>query len=36
MKINHENECINCHKVYNINVNKKGSCVGGLEHNPKY
>ena len=28
MKINHENECKNCGKVYNINVNQPKACSG--------
>jgi len=35
MKINYENECKNCGKVYNINVNNDKSCTKG-KHLPKY
>ena len=35
MKINNENECQLCGKVYNINVNSAKSCNGG-KHAPKY
>jgi nitrate/TMAO reductase-like tetraheme cytochrome c subunit len=34
MKINFENECERCHKVYNVNVSKK--CPDGSNHSPKY
>ena len=34
MKINHENLCTKCDKVYNVNVN--GVCPKGGNHNGKY
>lgn len=36
MKINHENKCKNCDKVYNININKEGACPKGSKHAAKY
>ena len=36
MKINHENKCSKCDKVYNININKEGSCPKGGKHVGKY
>lgn len=36
MKINSENKCSHCSQVYNINVNKAGSCKNGSTHNPLY
>jgi hypothetical protein len=35
MKINNENECQACGKVYNINVNNQKSCANG-KHVAKY
>ncbi len=34
MKINHENLCTKCDKVYNVNVN--GACAKGGHHKGKY
>jgi hypothetical protein len=34
MKINHENLCTKCDKVYNVNVN--GACAKGGNHKGKY
>lgn len=36
MKINHENKCSNCDKVYNVNINKEGACPKGGKHLAKY
>jgi hypothetical protein len=36
MKINNENECTACKKVYNVNVNKVGMCSNGKEHKPMH
>lgn len=36
MKINHENKCSKCDKVYNININKEGSCPKEGKHVGKY
>lgn len=34
MKINHENVCTKCEKMYNVNVN--GACSKGGNHKGKY
>ena len=36
MKINNENKCSACAKVYNVNVNKPGVCSPGNPHQPLY
>lgn len=36
MKINNENKCSACSKVYNVHVNKAGLCSPGKPHEPKY
>ena len=36
MKINNENKCDQCGKIYNVNVNKAGLCKPGQAHTPKY
>jgi len=36
MKINHENKCSHCDKIYKININKDGSCPKAGKHTPKY
>lgn len=36
MKLNNENKCVSCSKIYNVNVNKAGMCAPGKAHEPQY